>query len=479
MLDGALADPLPPPAGRNGSMDRGDYVGEPHVRDLRWLDLCRHPGVLDAIESILGPNLILVYSSVFIKPPASPLKVGWHQDNTCWPSVHGTAVITLWLAVDDADTDNSAMKVIPGSHRGWKELETVDSGADQMLHKSVPVSKEQEESAVALEMSAGSLSIHDSFILHGSDENRSGRRRAGYTIRYCSTDTAWVDLDIHPHPVFLVRGAGRLQGRPLHLPASRRGGGHGAAAETVSADAASLIPINYDEEAVPEHELPDPLHFEDGSPVGAAAWPRRRREILRLFEDHVYGGIPRPPSEPRNCHSCRGSRGGRPRGLGDPPADLADLEDRPPRLQGRFSAVPAGLTLATGAGVRRSQLLRQPDPAHCDPAILLTDSWVRNSDSPGIEDNRANDRTRGTLAHRWQVELILSRGYGLATAYCGDFDPDFDDGYRNGVHPLYSLDGQTGPAPGDWGTIGAWAWGLCRVCDYLETDADVDASRVA
>ena len=114
-----------------------------------------------------------------------------------------------------------------------------------------------------------------------------------------------------------------------------------------------------------------------------------------------------------------------------------------------------------------------------DPAILLTDSWVRNSDSLGVEDNRANDRTRGTLAHRWQVELLLSRGYGLATAYCGDFDPDFDDGYRNGVHPLYSLDGQTGPAPGDWGTIGAWAWGLCRVRDYLETDADVDASRVA
>lgn len=88
---------------------------------------------------------------------------------------------------------------------GWKELETVDSGAGQRLHKSVPVSKEQEDSAVALEMSAGSLSIHDSFILHGSDENRSGRRRAGYTIRYC-TDTALVDPDIHPHPVFQVRG---------------------------------------------------------------------------------------------------------------------------------------------------------------------------------------------------------------------------------------------------------------------------------
>ena len=59
-----------------------------------------------------------------------------------------------------------------------------------------------------MEMKAGSLSIHDSYILHGSEANESGRRRAGYTIRYCSTDTAWVDMDQHPIPVFLVRGEG-------------------------------------------------------------------------------------------------------------------------------------------------------------------------------------------------------------------------------------------------------------------------------
>ena len=204
MLEEALTTPLPQPADR--AMDRENYVGEPHVRDLRWLEVCRHPRVLDAIESILGPNLILVYSSVFIKQPGCPVKVGWHQDNTYWPSVHGTEVATLWLAVDPADAANSAMKVIPGSHRGWRELETVDSGEDQMLKRSVPVSPEQEASAVTLEMGAGSLSIHDSFILHGSDANRSGRRRAGYTVRYCSTDSAWVDVDSHPHPVFLVRG---------------------------------------------------------------------------------------------------------------------------------------------------------------------------------------------------------------------------------------------------------------------------------
>ena len=81
-----------------------------------------------------------------------------------------------------------------------------------MLGKKVQVAPEMEAQAVMMEMEAGSLSIHDSYILHGSEANESGRRRAGYTIRYCSTDTAWVDMDQHPIPVFLVRGEGGTRG---------------------------------------------------------------------------------------------------------------------------------------------------------------------------------------------------------------------------------------------------------------------------
>ncbi|MBI3281270.1 MAG: acetylxylan esterase [Acidobacteria bacterium] len=235
---------------------------------------------------------------------------------------------------------------------------------------------------------------------------------------------------------------------------------------------------NYDESKVPPYTLPDPLIFQNGARVKTPAdWVKRRAEILRLFETEVYGRTP----------------GGRPKGM---TFELASIDRN--ALAGK--AVRKEVTVFfTGkkSGPRMDILIylprqsRGPAPiflglnfngnhaVNAEPGIHLNTNWMRNNPRAGVENNRATGKSRGSAASRWPIDEILARGYGLATIYYGDLDPDFDDGFQNGVQPLFYKPGQTRPAPDEWGSIGAWAWGLSRAMDYLETDRDVDAKRVA
>jgi hypothetical protein len=121
--------------------------------------------------------------------------------------------------------------------------------------------------------------------------------------------------------------------------------------------------------------------------------------------------------------------------------------------------------------------------------FLLNLSFTANSSTvndPGIKPgeiwNRERKRvpaTQGRAFGRLNVMPFLERGFGVATVYYGDIDPDFAGGVSLGVRRLFLKPGQTGPASGEWGAISAWAWGLSRALDYLETDKGVDARRVA
>jgi hypothetical protein len=249
------------------------------------------------------------------------------------------------------------------------------------------------------------------------------------------------------------------------------------AAVLASAPAWAQAPgANYDEARVPAYTLPEPLRFEDGTPVRAAReWAgRRRAEVLRLFEEHVYGRSPGPPAGMRSVVVETDSRA-----LGG----LATRRQVRIHLDGTEEGPSFEVLLYVPNGAPR------PVPAflglnfggnhsvHPDPALRLPRSWMR--EGPGVVDHRATEAGRGAGAAAWPVERILDRGYALATAYYGDLEPDHAEGWKDGVRARIGPGAAGRFAPDDWGAIGAWAWGLGRALDVLAKDPDVDGRRVA
>jgi hypothetical protein len=145
-------------------------------------DMVMNPVILDHVEDLLGPDFVAWGTHYFCKLPHDPKKVGWHQDASYWPLTPARTV-TAWIAIDDADRDNSAMMFVPGTHRRG-HLEWHMSKGPAVLYQEIS-DIDQYGEPVHDELKAGQFSLHADMLAHGSEPNASDRRRCGLTIRYC------------------------------------------------------------------------------------------------------------------------------------------------------------------------------------------------------------------------------------------------------------------------------------------------------
>jgi hypothetical protein len=197
--------------------------------------------------------------------------------------------------------------------------------------------------------------------------------------------------------------------------------------------------FNYDETKVPVYQLPDPLVGSNGMPVEneAAWWNVRRSEILRLFEQEMYGKTPGKYEGMRIAwHPTVGNA------LGDAAVRKQMTVYFTPLLGGpKMDLLIYQPTQGSGPfPLFLSMNFQGNHSIHPDPGIRLSDGWFPEG-ARGIVDQHATDASRGLASSRWPVEVILRRGYALATVYYGDLDPDFDDDFQNGIHPLFPRTG--------------------------------------
>ena len=170
-----------------------------------WLnDLIRHPRILDAVEDVIGPNILCWGSSFFIKEPRNPAFVSWHQDSTYW-GLDPADVITAWVALSDSTSENGAMRVIPASHKLDQVPHHDTFRPDNLLSRGQEIMVDVDEGQAAmLPLEAGEMSLHHVRLIHGSDPNPSPHRRIGFAIRYIPTTVRQI-AGTHDHAT-LVRG---------------------------------------------------------------------------------------------------------------------------------------------------------------------------------------------------------------------------------------------------------------------------------
>ena len=231
------------------------------------------------------------------------------------------------------------------------------------------------------------------------------------------------------------------------------------------------IAVNYDEDKVGTYTLTDPLRLNNGKPVKDSKtwWTKRRPEIEQIFEEQQYGHDPGKPADESFEVTDKGT----------------------PALDGKALRKQVTISFSKDPSWPKIHLLIYlPVNAQKPVPMFFTINFgaIQNAvDDPGITpeevwDPRTNTKVlppKGRGFGRINVEPLLDAGFGVATYYYGEIDPDSLNGFPNGIRAKYLKPGPTERAPDDWGSIAAWAWGMSRVEDYFETDKAIDAKRVA
>jgi non-haem Fe2+, alpha-ketoglutarate-dependent halogenase len=173
-------------AGMGGPL-RGDIRHKAHLLFPFLADLVRHEAILDAIEDVLGPDILCWNTNFFIKEAETPSFVSWHQDSTYW-GLSSPDVCTAWVALTPSDAGNGAMAVIPRTHAKDQIPHRDTFDRHNLLTRGQEVAVEVDErEAVPLILKPGEMSLHHVRLVHGSPPNPSPDRRIGFAIRYIPT----------------------------------------------------------------------------------------------------------------------------------------------------------------------------------------------------------------------------------------------------------------------------------------------------
>ena len=203
---GGLLGELRATEARLGEPLGGRMNQKPHLL-FPWADaVVRHPAVLDAVESVVGPDILCWSSQFFMKGAGDPSFVSWHQDGTYW-GLSSPDVVTAWIAFTPSLPESGCMRVVPGTHLAAVPHNDTFA-ADNLLSRGQEVAVEVDEGdAVDIALRPGEMSLHHVLIVHGSERNRADWPRIGFAVRYVPTHVR--QLNGEKDSALLVRGADR------------------------------------------------------------------------------------------------------------------------------------------------------------------------------------------------------------------------------------------------------------------------------